>query len=404
VSDRPALLRGNPIFEERIPIARPMLPGFEELAKEITEILQSGILSKGPHRNDFEEMVAEHLGVKHAVAVSSCTAGLMLTYQAFGLTGEAVVPSFTFMATVSALRWAGLRPVFADVDLSTANLDPAAAEAAITPETQAIVAVHNSGNPADIEELQQVADKHNLRLIFDSAHAFGTSYQGRPVGRQSDAQVFSLSPTKLLIAGEGGIVATNSDEVAERVRIGREFGNCGEYDSAVPGINARMPEFNALLGRHGLRYLESAARQRNNVAECYREKLGSLPGLQFQKVRPGNRSSYKDFSIVIDPDRFGITRDELATALAAEKIETRKYYDPPVHRQAAYRRYKPPDGRLCNTEHLSCNILNLPIWSHMDSSVVSGICLAIQRAHQFGKAIKTELKQGTALEVSFFRR
>jgi dTDP-4-amino-4,6-dideoxygalactose transaminase len=397
MSNRPALLGNNPIFDQRIPIARPLLPDFSDLTAELKQILGSGILSKGHHRSDFEAMLAEHLGVKHAVAVSSCTTGLMLTYQAFGLTGDVVVPSFTFMATVSALRWAGLRPIFADVDVNTTNLDPAAAEAALTPETQAIVAVHNFGNPSDIEELELIADKHQVRLIFDSAHAFGSLYKGRAVGPQGDAHVFSLSPTKLLVAGEGGIVATNDNEIAEKVRIGREFGNFGDYDSVVPGINGRMPEFNALLGQHGLPHLESAARHRNNIADFYRARLSRLPGIRFQEVRDGNRSSYKDFSITIDAEAFGLTRDELGATLTAENIETRKYYDPPVHRQAAYKRFAPPELSLPNTELLAFSILNLPIWSAMDISVASDICLALERSHQFAEAIKAELTQEVAV-------
>lgn len=388
MSNQPALLGNHPIFEQKIPIAKPVLPRFADMAMEFEQILESGILSKGHHRSDFEEMVAEHLGVKHAVAVSSCTTGLMLTYQAFGLTGDVVVPSFTFMATVSALRWAGLRPIFADVDATTTNLDPSAAEAALTSETQAIVAVHNSGNPSDIEELVMLAHKHQVRLIFDSAHGFGSLYKGQPVGPQGDAHVFSLSPTKLLITGEGGIVATNDDEIAERVRIGREFGNCGDYDSVFPGINARMPEFNALLGKHGLRHLEAATQHRNDIADFYRARLSHLPGIWFQEVREGNRSSYKDFSIMIDAEAFGLTRDELGAALLAENIETRTYYDPPVHRQVAYKRFAPPERLLPKTELLSSSILNLPIWSHMDVSVASGVCVAIERAHEFADAVK----------------
>ena len=367
------------------------MPEFSELAAELTQILAGGILSKGHHRDDFEAMVTEHLGVKHAVAVSSCTTGLMLTYQALGLTGDVVVPSFTFMATVSALRWAGLRPVFADVDKFTTNLDPAAAEAALTPDTQAIVAVHNFGNPADIEELELIADKHQVRLIFDAAHAFGSLYQGRAVGFQGDAQVLSLSPTKLLVAGEGGIVATNDDEIAERVRVGREFGNCGDYDSVFPGINGRMPEFNALLGQHGLPRLESSAQSRNETAEIYRARLDRLPGIELQEVRCGNRSSYKYLSINIDAEEFGLTRDELDAALQAENIETRKYYDPPVHRQAAYKRFAPPDHSLPNTDLLASSTLNLPMWSGMAMTVVSDICLAIERSHQFADSIRAEL-------------
>jgi len=375
-----------------------MLPGFGELAEDVRGILGSGMVTKGQHLRAFEAAVAEHLGVKHAVAVSSCTTGLMLAYQGLGLAGDVVVPSFTFMATVSAMVWAGLRPVFADVDASTTNLDPAAAEAAITPNTSAIVAVHNFGNPADIAGLQEVADRHGLKLIFDAAHGFGARYQGVPVGAQGDAHVYSLSPTKLLIAGEGGIVATNDDQLAERVRLGREYGNSGNYDSAFAGINARMPEFNALLGLRSLAMLEDAARRRNEVVELFHEQLGQLPGIGFQKVRQGDRSSYKDFSISVDPDEFGLTRDELALALADHNIDTRKYYEPPVHRQSAYRTYD--DGRaLPNTEWLSTHSLSLPIWSNMSDQVALGICSAVREIYENRAAAQVSIAPAQQQEL-----
>src|ERR1044071_2099150 len=206
---RPALAGGSPVFENLLRVARPALPDFEALAPEMRDVLASGLLSKGRYLRAFEEALAEHLGVRHAVAVSSGTTGLMLTYQALGLKGEVVVPSFTFMATVSALVWAGVRPVFADSNQETSNLDPEAAEAVITDQTSAIVAVHNHGNPADVEGLRALAERHGLRLVFDAAHALGSLYEGAPVGPQGDANVFSLSFTKLLVAGEGGVVATD---------------------------------------------------------------------------------------------------------------------------------------------------------------------------------------------------
>jgi dTDP-4-amino-4,6-dideoxygalactose transaminase len=266
---------------------------------------------------------------------------------------------------VSALVWAGLRPVFADVDFGTTNLDPVAAEAAITPRTTAIVAVHNFGNPADITALQAVADRNGLKLVFDAAHAFGSLYGEVPVGPQGDANVYSLSPTKLLMAGEGGIVATNDDELAASIRMGREYGNSGRYDSAFAGINARMPELSALMGLHSLQRLEAAAQRRNETAALFREELGNLPGIGFQEVRPGDRCSYKDFSITVDAGRFGVNRDDLAAALEAATIDTRAYYDPPVHRQTAYRQY---DTRyhLPNTERLAARSLSLPIWFACD--------------------------------------
>ncbi len=392
MGEMPAILGGMPVFQNKINIVRPVMPDFEDMAEGVQGILRSGMVTKGGHLKAFEQAIREHLGVKHIIAVSSCTSGLMLTYRGLGLSGDVVVPSFTFMATVSALVWSGLRPVYADVDPETTNLDPAAAEAAITPQTTAIVAVHNFGNPAEIDALLDVARRHNLKLIFDAAHGFGASYQGVPVGGQADAHVYSLSPTKLLITGEGGIVATNNDELAEQISMGREYGNSGNYDSAFAGLNARMPEFNALMGLRSLDRLEEAAVSRNQSAELFREMLGGLPGVGFQVVRPGNRCSYKDFSATFEPEKFGLTRDELALALAQENIDTRKYYEPPVHRQTAYQQFY--DGQpLPNTEWLANNSLSFPMWSNMDRQVVVNICEAVQRIYENRAAVRNCLEQ-----------
>ncbi|MFO3796087.1 MAG: DegT/DnrJ/EryC1/StrS family aminotransferase [Anaerolineales bacterium] len=386
----PAILGGEPSFPQKIPMVRPVLPSLDEMAEGIQRILESGMVTKGPFMRQFEQAIAEHLGVKHAIAVSSCTSGMMLVHKCLDLQGEVILPSFTFMATASAAVWAGLRPVFADVDRETNNLDPAAAEAAITPRTVAIVAVHQFGNPADIAGLQQVAERHELKLIFDAAHGFGAQYQGEPIGKQGDAQIFSLSPTKLLITGEGGIVATNDDTLAERIRMGREYGNDGNYDSAFPGLNARMPEFNALLGLHSLKRLEEAARHRNEIVALFQELLGHLPGIGFQKVRPGDRHSYRELSITIDAGAFGLTRDEVALALEAENIDTRKYYDPPIHRQKAYQQYY--DARpLPNTDWLSTNSLSLPMWSNMSEAVATKICRAFERLHENAPQVRRKL-------------
>jgi dTDP-4-amino-4,6-dideoxygalactose transaminase len=368
----------DPIFREFVPLVRPVLPSFDDLAPEIRDILESNWLTKGERLRAFERAIAEHLGVDHAIAVSSCTTGLMLTYRCLNLTGEVVVPSFTFMATVSAALWAGVRPVFADVDRHTHNLDPLDVEQAITHNTSAIIAAHIFGNPAEIEELQAIATRHGIKLVFDAAHGLGALYRGRPVGPEGDAQVYSLSPTKLLIAGEGGIVATNDDELADRIRVGREYGNSGKYDSAFAGMNGRLPEINALLGLHSLRMLEDAARRRNEVAALYRAELGRLPGIEFQSIRADDRCSYKDFSITVDPDLFGITRDRLVAELAAENVDTRTYYDPPVHRQTAYARFD--SGRsLPVTQLLAARSVSLPLWSDMSDQTALGISRVIHR-------------------------
>jgi dTDP-4-amino-4,6-dideoxygalactose transaminase len=348
------------------------------------------MVTKGRFMREFEQALVEHLGVKHAVAVSSCTSGMMLVHKASKLSGDVLVPSFTFMATASALVWAGLRPVFVDVDRETNNIDPAATEAAITPQTTAIVAVHQFGNPADISALEAIAARHDLKLIFDAAHGAGASYQGSPVGKQGYAQIFSLSPTKLMISGEGGIVTTNDDDLAAKIRIGREYGNDGNYDTLFAGLNARMPEFNALLGLHSLEILEEAAQHRNETVALFQEVLGSLPGIGFQRVRPGDRHSYRELSITIEPEPFGLTRDELALALAAENVDSRKYYQPPIHKQTAYSSYY--DGRpLPNTDWLSAHSLSLPMWSNMSTDVALGICEIIQRLHERAPLIRKQV-------------
>lgn len=364
-----------------VPFVRPDLPPLRVLAADMEEIFASGMLTKGPHLERFEAALADHLQVRHAVCVSSCTSGLMLTYRGLGLEGEVVVPSFTFMATVTALAWAGLRPVFADVDAGTTNVDPQSVQACITPRTSAIVAVHNFGNPARIAELEAIASRHGLKLVFDAAHGFGARYRGEPVGAQADAHVFSMSPTKLLVAGEGGAVATNNDELAAAVRQGREYGNDGTYDCTFAGLNARMPELSALVGLHSLGRLEETVHRRGRQADRYREHLADVPGIGFIQVRPEDRCAYKDFSIVIDPDLFGATRDQLADALAGEGIATRKYYDPPVHRQTAFRAYN-GGAMLSNTDLLAAGSLSLPVGPHVHDACVGRICEVIRRVHQ----------------------
>jgi dTDP-4-amino-4,6-dideoxygalactose transaminase len=386
----PAILGGSPIFDRRVNIVRPALPRFEDLAEGMQSILESRMVTKGKYLTAFESAVSNALGVKHAVAVSSCTSGLMLAYRGLGLEGEVVVPSFTFMATVGAMIWAGLKPVFADVSRETTNLDPDSAEAAITPRTSAIVAVHNFGNPAEIEALQALAARYGLKLIFDAAHGFGARYRGQAIGSQGNANIFSMSPTKLLITGEGGLVATNDDILAEKIRVGREYGNSGSYDSAYAGLNARLPEVNALMGLHSLNALEDAARSRNETVQVYHRELSCLPGIGFQEVHPQDRNSYKDFSIAIDAEQFGVTRDGLQMALGAENIDTRRYYDPPVHRQTAYARYH-DDRALPNTEWLASHSLSLPIWSFMEPEISLGICKAIQRITEHAGQVRARL-------------
>jgi dTDP-4-amino-4,6-dideoxygalactose transaminase len=296
--------------------------------------------------------------------------------------GEVVMPSFTFLAAAAAIVWNNLRPVFVEVDPRTTNVTPQAIRSAITPRTVAIAACHNFGNPCDIPALEAVANEHGLPLVIDAAHGFGASVHGRPVGAGATAQVFSLSPTKLLVAGEGGIVATNCDCLAHFIRLGREYGNDGSYDALFPGVNGRMPELSAATALASLEILDEVSDRRNELAALYRRELGELPGIGFVEVMPGARSSHKDFSITIDPTKFGMTRDALRRALAAKGIETRAYYDPPCHRQTAYEHFYDRMRPLPATDTLSARSLALPIGAQVDEAIVSEVCDVIANAKQ----------------------
>ena len=270
--------------------------------------------------------------------------------------------------------------MFIDVDPRTTNVTPQAVAAAITPRTVAITACHNFGNPCDVAALAAVAAEHGLPFIVDAAHGFGASMHGRPVGAGATAQVFSLSPTKLLVAGEGGIVATDCDCLAHFVRLGREYGNDGSYDALFAGVNGRMPELSAAVGLSSLAMLDDVASQRRQIAARYRQELEQLPGIGFVESAAGSVSSHKDFSITIDPARFGMTRDSVRRALAARGIETRTYYDPPCHRQTAFEHFHDRTRSLPGTDTLSARSLSLPIGAHVDEAVVDDVCEAVATA------------------------
>lgn len=348
-----------------IPVCQPESPRFEDVADDFRSILDSGVLTAGPYLEALEEEVAAHLGCRHAVAVSSCTMGLMLTLRSLGLTGEAVLPSFTFCATAAAVVWAGLKPVFVDSDRRTFNVDPAAVDAAITARTSAIIATHVFGNPAQVASLEHIASTRGIALVFDAAHGFGSRRRGQPLGCGGNAEVFSCSPTKLVVAGEGGIITTNDPDLARSLRVAREYGNPGDYNCTMVGTNARLSELHAALGRVSLRSIEETSLARNRIARQYRQALSGVPGISFQHIPTGSRSSYKDFAVVVDEAMFGRSRNELALRLAAEGIDTRAYYCPPVHAQHAFVRYVKSGAELPVATWLSERVLCLPIYRRM---------------------------------------
>ncbi len=390
----PAVLGGDPAFSDPLPIMRPTLPDFDEMAGDFKQILSSGMLSNvNRFVAAFEEAAAEYLGVKHAIAVSSCTSGLILSMQAMGLEGETVLPSFTFSATGHAVLWNRLTPVFADCDRGTHQLDPDAAEQLIGDKTGAMLAVHMFGAPCDVTRIEAVARRHGLAMIFDAAHAFGARSNGKPIGSNGDVEVFSLSPTKVLVSAEGGMVATNDDELARKVRIGRDYGNPGNYNCEFWGLNARMSELHAALGLRSLAMLDRNVAARNELVRRYKEDLASVSGIDYQLHLPDTVSTFKDFSLLINDEALGISRNGLARALAAENIGSRPYFDPPLHRQDAYAPYfTESDPRLPETNFVSGHALSIPLFSHMTEGEVDRVSEAIvaiaARAEEVAQAVE----------------
>ncbi len=357
---------------------KPAVPPIDKILERYLPSFREGMLTNGDAVARLESEVAERLGILHGVAVSSCTSGLMLVLKALGIEGEVILPSFTFFATGHAVLWNGLKPVFADCDPKTWTIDLADVESKITGRTGAILAVHLYGNPAHIYELQRIAGKHGLKLIFDAAHAFGSRYHGHPVGGFGDAEVFSLSPTKLLAAGEGGLVCTNDATLARTIRAARNYGDAGNYDPEVLGLNARMTEFNAALASAGLRFVDRKVERRNEIAALYTDLLKATPGIHFQQLQRGGDSACKDFSVLVSKPGFGMNRDEVSAALSIEGIPTKKYFYPPLHRQKLFAMNVADRCFLPNTERISRSVLSLPIYESLPDEVVTEVARAIR--------------------------
>jgi dTDP-4-amino-4,6-dideoxygalactose transaminase len=378
-SDVPAIHGGLPLFPEGLPLARPRVADPDAVGRAVTRILESGAMTNGRTVREFEERAAEYLGVDRCVAVSSCTAGLMLVLRAAELTGDVILPSFTFAATAHAVAWNGLTPRFTDIRPDTLTLSPEAVAQAIGVRTSAVLATHIYGTPCDVEGLTEVARRNGIRLFFDAAHAFGSTHRGVPVGGFGDAEVFSLSPTKPLIAAEGGVIATNDDLLAERCRIGRDYANPGDYDCQFVGLNARMSELHAAVALASFEGLEERIDERNEMAAVYRETLSDVAGISFPSVPDGDRSTYKDLTILVDAKSFGIGADSLKECLAAEGVDSRRYYSPPVHAMKAYSWVTVGNGGLPITDRAARQTLSLPLWSGLTREQIERVATAIDR-------------------------
>lgn len=241
-----AIFGGTPTFVDKLHVGRPNIGNRENLLSRINDILdRKWLTNNGIYVQEFERQIAEFVGVKHCIATCNATVALEIAIRAVGFTGEVIIPSFTFIATAHALKWQEIIPVFCDIDPHTHNIDPNKIVQSITPRTTGIIGVHLWGRPCNVEALSEIADTHNLKLMFDAAHAFGCSHQGRMIGSFGDAEVFSFHATKFLNTFEGGAIVTNSDELAEKIRLMTNFGFAG-YDRVIYiGTNGKMNEVSA---------------------------------------------------------------------------------------------------------------------------------------------------------------
>ncbi len=390
-SRKPALMGGDPVFKNRLGIVSPCLPTLEQIEEPLREILSTGNLTNNSkYVQQFELQFRDYLGIPYAVAVSNATLGLILALKALNIQGEVILPSFTYCATAHSLMWSGLTPVFVDVLPDTFTLDPEKVEAIISSKTAAILAVHIFGHPCEITELSAIAEKYHIPLLFDAAHAIGSSYNNIRIGRFGTMEVFSFHATKVFPVGEGGCITTEQVDMANYLKIARKFGDPGDENTLFPGTNAKMQEFNAILGLSALHTLDLHIANRRKYAQYLLERLGRIPGITFQSVRPYVFTNYQNFAILIDPVQFGMSRDNLFDALIPENIVPRKYFYPPLHHHETYLQYR--SASLPVTEDISSRVLCLPFYSEMTDAMLDGLCTAIECIHGCSPNIRGRLE------------
>jgi len=339
----------------RFELVAPLLPDLEEMREDIEAMLESKWLSNnGAFVRRLEGRIAEATGFGHAVTTANGTLGLMVAIRALGWKGEVIVPSFTFAATAHAVCWAGCTPVLADIDAATFTIDPGSVARLLGKNTAGIIPVDIFGVPAPLTELADAAGS-SVPILCDSAHAFGVETGTPDIAR---AQVYSLHATKTAVAGEGGAIATNDQELAARARRLANFGFNGDADSDAIGLNAKMPELSAIFAFHQLKRLDAMLSGQRRWDAAYRECLAGVEGIAFQKLPQGCNRQF--VPIVIDPAAFGRSRDDVRAALAENSIVSRPYFWPPIHRLACYAGKLRCDD-LSRTEELASRVLCLPV-------------------------------------------
>ncbi len=375
-------------MNERIPLVKPDLPPFEEIEGALRDILDSGrVTNFGAWVEALEREAEAYIGVP-VVSVSSGSLGLVFALQASGLAPGATVilPSFTFMATAQAVLYAGGTPLFAEVeeDLTMSPADLASLLAARR-GVGAVVPVHTYGLPCRVDDLRHVveeaarASRHRIVTVYDAAHAFGSAVGDGRVGTFGDAEVFSLSATKILVSVEGGLVASHDGELIRRVRRMRNYGIEDGYEAHWPGLNGKMSELHALIGLHNLRRLEAVMEERQRKASDYLARIGRNTGFRTLPPPAKVTHTFKDFTIIL-PETLAGRRDAVLALLRSRGVDTRAYFFPPVHEQPFFRRFA--DRPLPRTESLSRLVITVPFYTTMTDAEMDQVVSALAEAER----------------------
>lgn len=389
-----AIFGGLPEFDPPRYVGLPNVGDRAALFALLDGVLDRRWLSNGgPLVQEFERRVADLAGVRYCVATANATVALELAIRATDMSGEVIVPAFTFAATVHAVRWMGLTPVLCDVDPESGNLDPERVAERVTARTGGVIGVHLWGRPCAVDELTELADRHGLPLLFDAAQAFGARYRDRPVGGFGAAEVFSFHATKLVNAFEGGAVVTDDGGVAARVRAMHNFGIVGDDEVALVGTNGKMSEAAAAMGLVSLAGLPSFVERDQSNHRRYRQVLDGLPGLTLLPPDPHSPPSYHHVVVRVDRDVLGLGRDELMAVLRAEGVMARRYFYPGCHRMAPYT--VDPGiagaGAFPHTEALADTVLSLPTGAAVDDRDIARVAGLLGVAAAHAPAVRSRL-------------
>lgn len=376
------LLGGTKAFANPLHVGRPNIGDRSRFLARVDEMLDRRWLTNaGPFVAEFEKRICELIGVRHCIAMCNATIALEIAIRALDLRGEVIVPAYTFVATAHALQWQEVTPIFADMDPRTHTMDPALIERLITPRTTGIVGVHVWGRACAPEAITEIAARRGLKVVFDAAHAFGCSHNGRMIGGFGACEVFSFHATKFINCFEGGAIVTNDDALAAKLRLMRNFGFEG-YDRVIYlGTNGKMTEICAAMGLTSLDAMEDViAINRENYFD-YRNGLNGLPGISVICYDPAESNNYQYIVVEVDPAISPLNRDELVAVLTSENVLARKYFWPGCHKMEPYRSLQPHAGLLLpETERIAARVMVLPTGQGVSKESVTKVCRVVSDA------------------------